>query len=99
MRHKVRYKLPLLQLHFKGGNGNIQVLRFMVQDNLTIQLSLSTKGNKYIKNNPPFRAKAFITHYSLINYKKKHPHLTSLEPKKHIAHTAQRSQKIVLFIV
>ena len=28
MRYKVRYKLPLLQLHFKGCNGNIQVLKF-----------------------------------------------------------------------
>lgn len=65
----------------------------MVQDNLTIQLSLSTKGNKYIKNNPPFRAKAFITHYSLINYKKKHPHLTNLEPKKNIAQTTKDCRK------
>lgn len=32
MRYKVRYKLPLLQLHFKGGKGNIQVLRFTMRE-------------------------------------------------------------------
>gem|GEM_PF-2397549 len=42
MRYKVRYKLPLLQLHFKGCNGNIRVLRFTHEGVIVIK-SLQSK--------------------------------------------------------
>ena len=42
MRYKVRYKLPLLQLHFKDCNGNIRVLRF-THEGVTVIKSLQRK--------------------------------------------------------
>ena len=46
MRYKVRYKLPLLQLHFKGGKGNIRMLKF-THEGAPVIKSLQRKKKDY----------------------------------------------------